>query len=165
MPVRLWAPWRMEFIRGAYEKPKGCLFCNILKDDENDGKNLVLYRRSMSFIMLNRFPYAHAHLMIVPHTHSGELDELPEEESHQLMDSTKLALTVLKKVYSPDGFNIGINMGKVAGAGFADHIHIHIVPRWNGDHNFMPVLADARVMPEVLEQTYQDLASGFKEMT
>jgi ATP adenylyltransferase len=153
---RLWAPWRMEYIANA-DKTEGCIFCD--KPRENcDEKNHILLRGEKSFVMLNAFPYGNGHLMVSPYKHTANLDDLDDEDLLELMQLTRRAVNLLKAAFHPDGFNIGVNMGRVAGAGIADHIHIHIVPRWNGDVNFMPVLGDVRVIPQSLESVYRQLA-------
>jgi len=152
----LWAPWRMAYI--ARDREQGCLLCSKLKERDDRG-NLILYRRSQSFVILNRFPYTSGHLMVVPNRHVASLDELNEGEMVELMALLKQSMLILKRALKPDGFNVGMNIGKVAGAGIDDHIHFHIVPRWNGDTNFMPVLVETKVMPEYLEKTYDKLIS------
>ena len=152
---RLWAPWRMRYIETA-DEAEGCIFCT--KPEENrDDENLILLRGERAFIMLNAFPYSNGHLMVSPYKHTAELDDLADKELLDLMKVTRRGVNILKAAFKPDGFNIGINMGRVAGAGIRDHVHIHIVPRWNGDTNFMPVLADVRVIPESLAVVYDRL--------
>jgi ATP adenylyltransferase len=136
------------------------VFCEALAEEES-AANLILWRGERVFIMMNRFPYAHGHLLVSPHRHVKDLDELSQEEAWDLMEATRRAIRVLKRCFSPEGFNVGVNLGKVAGAGFADHLHLHIVPRWNGDFNFMPVLADIRVISEHLTETYDKLREAF----
>ena len=152
----LWAPWRMAYIAG--DREQGCLLCSKLKERDDRG-NLILYRRSQSFVILNRFPYTSGHLMVAPNRHVASLDELNEGEMVALMALLKQSIIILKRALKPDGFNMGMNIGSVAGAGIEDHIHFHIVPRWNGDTNFMPVLVETKVMPEYLEKTYDRLIS------
>ena len=152
----LWAPWRMTYI--AEDREQGCLLCSKLRG-RNDRVNLILYRSSQSFIILNRYPYTSGHLMVVPNRHVASLDELNEGEMVGLMALLKQSMLILKRALKPDGFNVGMNIGRVAGAGIEDHIHFHIVPRWNGDTNFMPVLFETKVMPEYLEKTYEKLIS------
>lgn len=157
----LWAPWRIEYILG--KKPAGCIFC--VKPAENkDDENLILYRGKYHFIIMNAFPYNNGHMMVVPYRHTSTLEGWSVEERVELMELADLGVALLKKVMRPDGFNLGINMGLVAGAGVADHIHLHIVPRWNGDTNFMPVLADTRVISEHLVATYLKLKEALCEM-
>jgi len=154
----LWAPWRMKFVKSIKKnrKNKKCILCNKVKE-LNDKKNYVLYRGKKSFIILNLYPYSNGHLMVAPNRHIAELDKLSSEEIIELMDLVNLSIKLLKKTHNPDGFNIGINYGKAAGAGIDKHIHIHIVPRWFGDVNFMPVISDTKIIPESLDSTYQKL--------
>lgn len=152
----LWAPWRMTYIAG--DREQGCLLCSKLRG-RNDRGNLILYRSSQSFIILNRYPYSSGHLMVAPNRHVASLDELNEGEMVGLMALLKQSALILKSALKPDGFNVGMNIGRAAGAGIEDHIHFHIVPRWNGDTNFMPVLFETKVMPEYLEKTYEKLIS------
>jgi ATP adenylyltransferase len=154
----LWAPWRMEYIRNT--KPSGCIFCLGDRVD-SDRENLVLHRTPSSFVMLNRYPYSNGHLLIAPHRHVANLDGLSGAEALDLFQLMKLSCAVLNKVASPQGFNVGMNLGKAAGAGIEEHLHIHVVPRWNGDTNFMCVVGDLRVIPESLMATYDALLSGF----
>ncbi len=150
----------MTYIEGGQKQ--GCLFCSTFKG-KKDRENLILYRSSQSFIIMNRFPYTNGHLMVVPSRHVASLDELDEGEMMALMALLKKSILILKMALEPDGFNVGMNIGRGAGAGIEDHIHFHIVPRWNGDTNFMPVLVETKVMPEYLEKTYERLISFFEE--
>jgi ATP adenylyltransferase len=155
---QLWAPWRMEFIKG--EKSSGCIFC--FKPKENDDrKNFILHQNKVSMVMMNIFPYNHAHLLVSPFEHVNGIDLLPKESLAGVMNAVQLSVSILKEALRPDGFNIGINMGKSAGAGIEDHVHVHIVPRWTGDTNFMPLLFETKVMPEHLETTYDRLLPLF----
>jgi len=156
---RLWAPWRIEYITG--EKEKGCLFCNAL-NEKNDRKRLIVKRGELSFAMLNKYPYIGGHLLIVPYRHASQLGKLKKEERLDLMDMTVQATEALKRAMTPDGFNIGINIGKVAGAGVPGHVHVHVVPRWNGDNNFMAVLGDTRMINEHLETTYSKIQANWR---
>ncbi len=159
---RLWAPWRMEFILN--EKPPGCIFClGEKKSEDSDKVRLILRRDSLTFIMMNRYPYTCGHLLVSPYRHVGALQDLLPDEMLQLFENVRLACGLLSKVISPQGFNIGINVGKAAGAGVDDHLHIHVVPRWVGDSNFMTVISDVRVMPENLSATYDKLLPEFRE--
>ena len=154
----LWAPWRIEYIRSR--KPSGCIFC--LKDHgTKDRENLVLYRTPFSFVMLNRYPYSNGHLLVASYRHVADLGGLSDEEMLDLFNVVRLSCKILKAAASAEGFNIGMNLGKAAGAGVEEHLHVHIVPRWNGDTNFMSVVADLRVMPENLIATYEALLPGF----
>lgn len=146
----LWAPWRMTYILNE-DKPDGCIFC--LACDGKGADDLVLAVRDNSLAMMNKFPYNNGHLLIAPKRHVAGLDQLSDEESLELLDSVKLAIEALKRQMHPDGFNVGLNLGRVAGAGIEEHLHYHIVPRWNGDTNFMTVLGDVRVIPEHIMET------------
>ena len=156
----LWAPWRIQYITG--EKEEGCIFCKKPKE-RNDKKNLILYTGETSFIIMNRYPYSNGHLMTVPYRHISNLSDLTQEERLELMNLTVKCTDILQAI-RPDGFNIGMNLGRAGGAGIDDHLHYHIVPRWNGDSNFMSVIADVRVMPEYLEQTYETLSKHLKSL-
>ena len=149
---RLWAPWRMEYVGDQGPKPD-CIFCE-LPDSPDPRAALVLATNEHFVVMLNRFPYNNGHLMVAPRQHTANLMELSEETYAALMLGLRHACSVVREVLSPDGMNVGINLGAVAGAGIADHLHWHIVPRWNGDTNFMPVLGETRVMPQHLEASY-----------
>ena len=151
----LWAPWRFKYIT-APKKEKGCLFCRILQE-KSDETNLVLARKERCVIMLNLFPYNNGHLMIAPNAHVGTLEALQKADRDELFETVSNACANIKNEMNPDGFNIGLNIGAVAGAGIADHLHVHIVPRWSGDTNFMPVITDAKVISEAIEDTYQKL--------
>jgi ATP adenylyltransferase len=157
----LWAPWRIDYILG--KEPLECIFCNMPKENK-DEENLILFRGNNQFIIMNAFPYNNGHIMIVPYRHTSSLEGWSSEEQQGMMELADLAITLLKKTIRPDGFNLGINMGQVAGAGILDHVHLHIVPRWNGDTNFMPVLADTRVISEHLKATYNKLLKTLDEM-
>ncbi len=158
---RLWAPWRIEYIKMG--KPEGCIFC--LRDErDKDRDNLVLYRTSLAMVMLNRYPYTNGHLLISPHRHVADLNALTSEEKLDLFELIRVSSNVLTGAATPQGFNIGMNLGKAAGAGVDDHLHFHVVPRWNGDTNFMSVVADLRVMPENLLATYDALLPRFSAL-
>ena len=154
----MWAPWRIKYIQMG--KAKGCILCDKPKEN-NDAPNYILFRGEKKFIMLNNYPYNPGHLMIAPYRHVATMEELTKEELHEHFEIVSRSLKVLRQVFSPGGFNIGINMGKVAGAGLEEHVHTHVVPRWQGDTNFMPVLSDVRVMPEALAETYEKLKGKF----
>lgn len=161
---RLWAPWRMEYIQAEQEHtPIDCILC-ALPRAQTDRDNLILWRARRSFVMLNKFPYSPGHLMVMPYRHTADLDLLSPEELTELMLSLRHAVGCLRQAMMPDGYNIGINLGHTAGAGIPDHVHYHVVPRWDGDHNFMPVLAETRVIPQHLSQTYDQLAPLFREV-
>lgn len=158
---RLWAPWRMSYIAEPKEDV-GCVFCHAPAQPESeDKKNLILYRGKHNFIIMNLYPYNNGHLMVVPYKHTGDLCDLNDEESLEMMQLAQMALRVFKKAFNPEGFNTGFNLGKAAGAGIRQHIHFHVLPRWNGDTNFMPVIGETRVMPEHISDTYDKLRPLF----
>jgi ATP adenylyltransferase len=156
----IWAPWRMAYIRSS-RKPAGCVFCSKVWKRQ-DASNLLLHRGRYGFVMMNLFPYNSGHLMVVPYGHVKSLEALPANEALDLLGLMNLSLRVLRQEINPEGFNIGINVGRVSGAGIANHVHLHIVPRWNGDTNFMPLFAETRVIPEHLQQTYRKLRTRFR---
>ncbi|MZH40716.1 MAG: HIT domain-containing protein [Nitrospinae bacterium] len=158
---QLWAPWRMEYINS--ERTEGCIFC-ILPRENDDDKNHILYRGESAFIIMNIFPYNSAHLMVSPYRHIDCLTKLDSNESTELNQLTDACINTLKTVINPEGFNVGYNIGKAAGAGYDEHIHCHIVPRWVGDTNFMPVLGETKVHPEHLKATYNKLLPHFKNL-
>ena len=151
----LWTPWRYAYVTGA-QKPTGCIFCEAFKQ-KDDRAALILYRGSHCFIILNTFPYTSGHVMVVPNEHVDQLEKLSAPATHELIDLCQRMEQVLREVYHPDGVNLGMNIGRAAGAGVADHIHTHVLPRWVGDTNFMTTTAETRVLPEALETTYQRL--------
>lgn len=154
----IWAPWRIEYIQ--LPKPAGCIFCHKAGDD-NDRGNYILYRGKKNFVILNSYPYNPGHLMVVPYRHVGALEELTAEEREEHFELVVRAVGILKKALQPHGFNLGMNIGKVGGVGVKGHIHTHIVPRWEGDANFMPVVADTRVVSQALDDTYAKLECLF----
>ena len=156
----LWAPWRAEYIKKAMKREEGCILCQK-PAQESDAANYILYRGSKNFVIMNSYPYNPGHLMIAPYRHVANLDELTSDELHEHFDIVSRSVTVLRQVFKPDGFNVGMNLGRIAGAGIDQHIHTHIVPRWSGDTNFMPVMADTRVVNEALGETYQKLQGKF----
>ncbi len=156
---RLWAPWRMEYILN--NKPTECIFC-LPPDQECDRERLLVYRSRLSLVMLNRYPYTNGHLLIAPNRHTAEIEGLTSEEMLDLFRTLGLCKRILQETAQPDGFNIGINLGRAAGAGVEDHIHLHIVPRWGGDTNFMSVIPDVRIMPENLAVTFDRLQPAFQ---
>ena len=158
----LWAPWRTEYVLEAKEQQHGCIFCTLPRA-QADRDNLILWRGRRVFTLLNKFPYSPGHLMVAPYTHTADLDMLLPDELTDLMLNVRQAVHCLRQAMSPDGYNIGVNLGRTAGAGILDHLHYHVVPRWDGDHNFMPILAETRVMPQHLERTYEQLAPLFQE--
>jgi ATP adenylyltransferase len=159
----LWAPWRIEYVTGS--KSGDCVFCAAAAADatEDQQERLVVQRGERCFTMLNAFPYTSGHLMVSPYRHVGELEALDEEETGELMTLAKSALRALRTVMNPAGFNVGLNLGEVAGAGFGDHLHLHVVPRWQGDTSFMPVIADTRVVSQALDDTASQLRSALQQ--
>src|SRR5581483_7757997 len=163
---RLWTPWRMAFIeRGADGSPaasQGCFLCTKPAEGPgHDRENLILYRGQRAYVLLNLYPYNTGHVMVAPYIHQGDLAALPEPDAIDLFGLVRVAVAVLGSEYRPEGFNVGMNLGQVAGAGVPDHLHVHVVPRWAGDTNFMPVVGDTKVMPESLAQTYDRLRPRF----
>jgi len=158
---RLWAPWRMQYIGG--EPRPGCLFCRLLENPDDPDAELVVWRPQGAIVMLNKFPYNPGHVMVAPVTHVPSFEELDDDASLDLMRAQRQTLRVLRKVMKPDGFNVGANLGKAAGAGIPDHAHLHIVPRWDGDTSFMVVLDDVKVVNEALAQTAAKLKRAFGE--
>lgn len=158
---RLWAPWRLQYVTDTAPKKEGCFLCNAWEEQNEDEAHLVLYRGKNAFIIMNRYPYNNGHIMIAPVRHFGDFTEPDESEILEMWQLTSFAKKVMCKTMSADGFNIGVNQGKCAGAGVLDHLHIHIVPRWNGDVNFMPVMADIKVMPQALNDCYKVLRAEF----
>ena len=157
----LWAPWRIDYIlRKSPEKEAGCLFCR-LHAETDDRKNLILARSEHSYVVLNRFPYSSCHLLVLPAAHFADFNQLEGEVYFDLMLLLKKATAVLQEALKPGGINVGLNMGAAAGAGIAEHLHFHIVPRWDGDHNFMPVVANTMVMPQHLDSAYEMLKPYF----
>lgn len=156
----MWAPWRIQYIENC-DTPEGCIFCDKPRGD-NDRGNLIVYRGEVTFVIMNRYPYNNGHLMIVPYRHTCDLASLSRSEQNELFDLLAASSAVLSEVMHPHGFNIGMNLGRVAGAGIADHLHYHIVPRWDGDTNFMPITGHAKVVSEGLEQTWEKLIRGFQ---
>lgn len=154
----LWAPWRMEYILG--EKESGCIFCTRINQD-NDQENLILLRGKNNFVIMNKYPYNNGHLMVVPNRHTSEFDSLSDPEKLEMMNLVSKSMNVLKKTVNPDGFNVGMNIGKIAGAGIDDHLHFHIVPRWAADTNFMPVVGQTKIISEDLGETWERLKEGF----
>ncbi|HLN97250.1 MAG TPA: HIT domain-containing protein [Pyrinomonadaceae bacterium] len=161
---RLWSPWRYDYIAsGGAADPgaNGCIFCSLRDDPDRDEANFVIHRAGHNFVVLNIYPYISGHLLIVPYEHVGELDAAAKQTTDELMDLTKRCETALRAAYQPAGFNIGMNLGKAAGAGIVDHIHIHILPRWPGDSNFISTVGETRVIPEDLATTYQKIRAKF----
>ena len=158
---QLWAPWRMKYIDDLNSgNNQECFLCSII-ESKKDEENLVLKRGNNSFIVFNKFPYNNAHLLIAPFSHVASLSDLSKDERLEIMDLSALAVDIIKKTMNADGFNCGFNLGKSAGAGLESHIHFHVVPRWIGDCNFLPVLSDTKSLPEYLEDTYKKLKPSF----
>ncbi len=164
----LWAPWRAEYINSAPCKDstarRHCLFCRTLAA-QNDEERLVLLRTRLGLVMMNRYPYNNGHLMVAPVRHEAMIDKLTDPESRELFRLTQCCVAVLRRELAPQGFNVGLNLGRPAGAGVAGHLHIHIVPRWSGDVNFMPLLAETKVISEHLQATYARLRAGFDRLS
>ena len=155
----IWSPWRIKYFQ---EHAPGCVLCNVQKDTDGPG-NLVVARGRQCYVLLNRYPYTSGHLMVIPFAHKPYLEHLDPQTRAEMMELVTRCMTVLRKVYNPQAFNIGANIGEAAGAGIKEHVHIHIVPRWAGDTNFMSAVGETRVLPESLEQTWQRVQNGFSE--
>jgi ATP adenylyltransferase len=155
---RLWAPWRLEYV-GQADEQDDCIFCRAAEGDDESG--LVVHRGLEAFVLLNKFPYASGHVMVAPYRHVGEFSELGDGEALQIHRLAAQGMGALAEVYGPQGYNVGWNLGRIAGAGITDHVHLHLVPRWAGDTNFMPVLADVKVIPEHLAETRRRLAEAW----
>ena len=170
MPLeRLWAGWRSDYLQSATGAPtddpseERCVFCRILASGEPDGDTYVVWRGERCVAVLNAYPYASGHLLVMPHRHVGELEELGAEEAGELWGALRTAVVAVKRAYEPDGLNVGANLGRAAGAGVPGHLHLHVVPRWAGDSNFVTSLAEARVLPEALATTYERLRAAWPE--
>jgi len=160
---RIWAPWRLAYVKDAAKSSADeCIFCTKAAEDDDEA-NLVVHRGERCFVILNLYPYTNGHLMVAPFEHVATLPDLDAGTVAEIMALAQRSMRLLEKTYEPHGYNIGFNQGRVAGAGVEHHIHMHVVPRWGGDTNFMPVLADVRVMPQTLEQTYEALRGGFDD--
>jgi len=159
----LWTPWRMEYIEKETPDGAGCIF-EAGSEKEHEKESLLLYRNDLTVVFLNRFPYANGHLLIAPVRHVSDISDLRDGENRVLFNMIRKSVEILRKHKKPDGFNIGLNLGTVAGAGHPEHLHFHVVPRWDGDHNFMAVLADVRTIPEHIENTYDQLLPDFQEL-
>ena len=158
---RIWAPWRLAYVKDASkDTEEECIFC-VKPEEDDDRANLIVHRGEHSFVILNLYPYTNGHLMVAPYEHIAGFQELSPETVAEMMALAQRAMARLEEVYDPHGYNVGINQGRVAGAGVEHHIHLHVVPRWGGDTNFMPVIADTKVMPQTLEQSYDALAGAF----
>ena len=155
---RLWAPWRLEYIKGP--KPDECIFCARPEGGDDEAK-LIVHRGERCFAMLNAYPYNNGHLMVAPYEHVPSIEDLDATSAGELLALAQEALAALREAYGPEGFNLGINQGKIAGAGFEEHVHLHVVPRWAGDTNFMPVIGSTRVLPQSLADSYDALKGRF----
>ena len=156
---RLWTPWRRAFVEGTDTRAGECFLCTIAAE-HNARNNLVTFRAERVFVLLNRYPYNSGHLMVAPYEHTGDLARLDVASANELMQVTQRAVDVLEGAYHPDAFNVGLNLGKAAGAGVPDHLHVHIVPRWSGDTNFMPMLSGTRVISESVQSLYEKLMAA-----
>ena len=156
---RLWAPWRMQYI-GGEQKP-GCLFDRVIANPDDPDAQLVVWRPPGAIVILNRFPYNPGHAMVAPHAHKASLEDLDDSETADVTRALRRTISVLRKTMTPDGVNVGVNIGRAAGAGIPDHVHFHVVPRWNGDTNFMAVIDDVKVVNEALAQTAEKLKQAF----
>ena len=156
---RLWAPWRMKYVQ-SHEPITHCIFCQV-QVQTDDEKNLLIFRGQYSFVILNRFPYTSGHLLVVANLHRPTLEDLNAPARSEMMELATRGMVVLRKVYHPSAFNFGANIGEAAGAGIAEHVHLHVVPRWSGDTSFMSALADIRVLPEELDETYRRLSAAW----
>jgi len=161
---RLWAPWRMEYITSVNDTDPGCIFCDK-PAERKDKKNLIVYRSKACFVMLNKFPYNNGHLMIVPYIHESEITNLSDEILLDVHKTLNHCVRALKNTLNPHGMNIGLNLGRTAGAGIDTHIHYHLVPRWNGDTNFMPIIGATKVVSEALDKTWKKLNSELKKLS
>jgi ATP adenylyltransferase len=159
---RLWAPWRLEYIKSAASKPDGCFICTAI-EAHTDRENLVLHRDELGLVMMNLYPYNNGHLLVAPYRHVGTLDELETDEITALGLMLRKAVGWLERAYKPNGYNIGMNLGRIAGAGLPGHLHYHIVPRWDGDTNFMPVLGCAKVISEGLASSYDQIKRAMED--
>lgn len=158
---QLWAPWRMTFL--DEKRPDGCIFCGLVKEND-DEKNLIVHRAERVFVILNKYPYNNGHVMVIPFQHTNQVDDLSIETMTDLMVWGRQCQKALQEAYGPQGFNWGMNLGAAAGAGVKEHLHLHVVPRWNGDTNFMPVLADTKSMPQHLSESYKQIRTALGRM-
>jgi ATP adenylyltransferase len=161
----LWSPWRYDYVKADESEIRrstsGCVFCDILSNSASDGEKFILHRAEFNFVILNIYPYISGHLMVIPYSHLAEIVDANKQITDELMDLTKLSQSILKEVYNPNGFNVGMNLGKAAGAGVAEHFHMHVLPRWIGDSNFMTAIGQTRTMPESLDSTFEKLKPKF----
>ncbi len=163
---KLWSPWRSKYIESLGEKEDGdkCIFCEAAKNDVTDPENLLIHKGELTFSLLNLYPYNNGHLMIIPFRHIGDFDDLSKQEGSEIIRELQLARRALIDISQPQGFNIGANLGRVSGAGIDEHIHFHIVPRWSGDTNFMPVLGEVKVISQELKETKLKLLTAYKKL-
>ena len=159
---RLWSPWRMEYIESAKDgEPQRCVFCDLLAGAGDPSEHRMLHRDALAWVTLAKYPYNPGHLLVLPVRHTGELGDLTPEENAAVSALLQRSVRALREQAQPHGFNIGLNLGRIAGAGIPEHLHWHVVPRWSGDTNFMPVVGQTRVLPELLEETFAKLAPRF----
>jgi ATP adenylyltransferase len=156
---RIWAPWRLAYVSDDSKDTDECIFCAKPRADDDEA-NLIVHRGEHCFVILNLYPYTNGHLMVAPYEHVGALQEIPAATLAEMMAFAQTAMRRLEDVYGPQGYNVGFNQGRIAGAGVEHHIHMHVVPRWAGDNNFMPVIADTKVMPQTIEQSYAALSAA-----
>lgn len=160
---KLWAPWRMEYILDSKESGDECIFCDLPRQ-KNDEQNYIVFRSKLSFVMLNKFPYNNGHIMVIPYKHESDYTALDKDILADMQQLIQKSLIALKNCMEPHGYNVGLNLGRTAGAGIDAHLHYHIVPRWNGDTNFMPVISDTKVISESLEKSWQKLSREFEKL-
>ncbi len=159
----LWAPWRMEYIENEIDKPGDCIFCAFPEAHE-DEKYFIPFRSEKCFVILNKFPYNNGHVMVVPYLHTGDFLSLPADVLLDLQQTIQKTIRVMKNIMGPHGFNVGMNIGRTAGAGIDEHLHFHIVPRWDGDTNFMPIISDTKVVSESLQATFEKFKNEFNRL-
>jgi len=161
---RLWAPWRMEYILSSQEDEEGCIFCEKPKET-TDKENLIIYRGDLSFVIMNKYPYNNGHVMVVPYVHEANYLNLSDDTLMDMQHLMRFSIEALNETMHPHGLNIGLNLGRSAGAGIDEHLHYHLVPRWNGDTNFMPVITGTKVVSESLDDSWEKLHTSFKKLT
>jgi len=163
---KLWSPWRSQYIGTFNNENKSkvdvCFFCKAIESNKVSSDNLVVYVGDKAFVIMNKFPYNNGHLLIAPKRHTGEITELSDDEMFEIIKLQQISVRVLSEIYNPHGFNLGANLGRAAGAGVPGHLHYHVLPRWNGDTNFMPILAETKVLSQSLEESYKLISSAFK---
>jgi len=160
---KLWAPWRMEYILDSKESGDECIFCELPRQ-KNDEQNYIVFRSKLSFVMLNKFPYSNGHIMVIPYKHESDYTALDKDTLADIQQLIQKSLIALKNCMEPHGYNVGLNLGRTAGAGIDAHLHYHIVPRWSGDTNFMPIISDTKVISESLEKSWQKLSREFEKL-